>query len=120
ASIQLFNDTLPTTSQRRPHMPTLQEMIAAARTGIQCLNKEEAAARAVQEGVLVVDVREPDEHAQGAVPGAVNIPRGVLEFKIAEHCPDNTRTILIHCGGGGRASLAAESLKKLGYENVCV
>jgi len=66
----------------------------------------------------VLDVREPAEHEAAAVAVAVHIPRGVLEFKITEVCDDKTREIVVHCGGGGRASLAAQSLNSLGYNNV--
>ncbi len=99
-------------------MSTAQDLIAAAKAAGHCLSAEEAAARAHTPGVLVLDVREPAEHEAAALPVAVHIPRGVLEFKIAEACDDKTREILVHCAGGGRASLAAQSLNSLGYENV--
>ncbi len=99
-------------------MTTPQDLIAAAKAAGNCLTAEEAAARARESDVLLLDIREPGEHEQGAVPVAVHMPRGVLEFKIAEICDDKTREILIHCAGGGRASLAAQSLNTLGYENV--
>lgn len=99
-------------------MSTAQELIAAAKAVGNCLTAEEAAARAHDSNVLVLDIREPAEHEAAAVPVAVHIPRGVLEFKIAEACEDKSREILVHCGGGGRASLASESLKSMGYDNV--
>jgi len=99
-------------------MHTAQDLITAAKAAGNCLNAEQAAARAHQPEVLVVDIREPAEHEAAALPVAVHIPRGVLEFKITEVCDDRAREILIHCAGGGRASLAAQSLLSLGYENV--
>ncbi len=99
-------------------MTTAQELITAAKAAGNCLTAEQAAARAHESGVLVLDIREPAEHEASAIPVAVHIPRGVLEFKITEACDDKSREIVIHCGGGGRASLAAQSLKSMGYENV--
>jgi rhodanese-related sulfurtransferase len=72
---------------------------------------------------LIIDVREPGEYAQGHVTGAINIPRGLIEFKVWSKVgfPDNTDTdkkIYIYCKTGGRASLATKSLKDLGFTNV--
>jgi rhodanese-related sulfurtransferase len=73
-------------------------------------------------GAMILDVREPAEFAAGHVPGAVNIPRGVLEFKIYKQLGypkkvDTSRKIYVQCQTGGRASLAAASLKKIGFKN---
>ena len=72
---------------------------------------------------LIVDVREPDEYAAGHVPGTINVPRGLLEFQILKHVgfPAKTemgKTMYIHCQSGNRASLAAKSLKELGFTQV--
>ncbi|MBM3566741.1 MAG: rhodanese-like domain-containing protein [Alphaproteobacteria bacterium] len=72
---------------------------------------------------LIVDVREPNEYAAGHVPGAINVPRGVLEFQIWKHVgfPDKTDTakeMYLYCATGGRCSLAAKSLKDLGFTNA--
>ena len=69
---------------------------------------------------LIVDVREPHEYAAGHVPGAINIPRGLLEFKIWSHVgfPANgemDRPLILQCQSGSRASLAAQSLQGLGF-----
>jgi len=101
-------------------MTTAMELVAAAKQQCRCLTAEEAADRVGRGEVLLLDIREPDEHAAGAVAGAVHVPRGVLEFRIGEICDDRDQEILLHCGGGGRASLAAESLKQLGYGNVSI
>jgi phage shock protein E len=70
------------------------------------------------EGVAVLDVREPDEFEAGHIPGAKPLPRGLLEYKVAEELPDKDARIVVHCVLGGRGSLAAESLKEMGYTNV--
>ena len=73
--------------------------------------------------VLIIDVREPNEYAAGHVPGTINIPRGQLEFQIWKQVgfPAKTevsKTIYLHCSSGNRASLAAKSLKDMGFTDV--
>jgi rhodanese-related sulfurtransferase len=70
------------------------------------------------EEVTVVDVREPAEWEEGHIPGATNIPRGLLEYLAADKLPDKNARIVVHCALGGRGSLAAQSLQEMGYENV--
>ncbi len=101
-------------------MTTAQELISAAKAAGNCLTAEEAAVKAHDSAVLVLDIREPAEHEAAAIPVAVHIPRGVLEFKISEACEDKSQDIVIHCGGGGRASLASQSLKSMGYDSVFI
>ena len=74
-------------------------------------------------GVLIIDVREPNEYYNGYVPGAFNIPRGLLEFRIWQHLgfPDKVnwdQPIYIYCQTTGRAALAVKSLTQLGLRNV--
>ena len=74
-------------------------------------------------GAMLLDVREPNEFAAGHVPGAVNIPRGLLEFRIYKQLGypkevDTGRKIYVQCLTGGRATLAAASLQKIGFTNV--
>ena len=66
----------------------------------------------------VIDVREPDEHAQGMIPGTVYIPRGFLELRIEASVPDRATPVIVYCAGGTRSLLAARSLGELGYNNV--
>lgn len=70
---------------------------------------------------LIVDVREPHEYAAGHVPGAINIPRGMLAFQIWPHVgyPTNTKLdqpIVLQCQSGNRASLGAQALANLGLQ----
>lgn len=74
-------------------------------------------------GALIVDVREADEFEAGHVPGAINIPRGLIEFTIWGEIgfPDKldvNRKVYLYCKTGGRCTLAAKSLKDLGLTNV--
>lgn len=70
---------------------------------------------------LVLDVRELSEYAAGHLPGAFNIPRGLLEFKIGSH-PDfqdkQDAHIIVYCQSGGRSALATETLNKMGFNNA--
>lgn len=77
--------------------------------------------------VLLVDVREPNEFNAGYIPGSVNIPRGVLEFKIGNedfweaamlYMPLKDEEIIVYCKKGHRSVLAAAALQELGYSNV--
>jgi rhodanese-related sulfurtransferase len=67
---------------------------------------------------FILDVREPAEFEAGHLPNAVNIPRGVLEFKINNHptfAGQENADIIVYCLSGGRSALATETLQKLGY-----
>jgi len=66
----------------------------------------------------LIDVREADEHAQGAIPGAVHIPRGFLELRIERAVPDRAAPVVIYCASGIRSLFAQRTLAELGYTNV--
>ncbi len=69
-------------------------------------------------GAVFLDVREPDEFEQGAVPGSVYIPRGHLESQVESRIPDKSSPVLIMCAGGVRSAFAAKTLAELGYQDV--
>lgn len=70
-----------------------------------------------QRGAIVVDVREPPEVEKGSIPDAEAVPRGVLEFRIAELAqPD--QPVVLYCRSGGRSALAAQTLENMGYQEV--
>lgn len=66
----------------------------------------------------IIDCREPDEHAQGAIPGAVWIPRGFLESRIEKHVADRAAPIVVYCASGNRSLFAVRTLAELGYTNA--
>jgi rhodanese-related sulfurtransferase len=68
--------------------------------------------------LFVLDVREPDEFEKGHIPKAINIPRGLLEFKVASKIPNKDAHILAYCKSGGRSCLACSTLLELGYKNA--
>ena len=84
------------------------------------IDAEQAKKELEQNKGLLIDVREPAEHATKAAIGAINIPRGLLEMKLMEIEKDAARPIYLHCASGARATLSAEALTRVGYENVTV
>lgn len=79
------------------------------------------------ENFLLIDVREPNEFNGGFIPGAINIARGILEFRIAKetfweeemlYMPEKQDLIVICCKLGHRGTLSSDALSKLGYSNV--
>ena len=84
------------------------------------LSPAEVAARLKARTALLIDVREPDEYRQGHVPGAVNMPRGLLEFQMSGQPAMAPRdlAIVLYCKTSGRAALAACALHDMGYLNV--
>jgi len=70
------------------------------------------------EKFLLVDVREDNEWANGHLPGAVHLGKGIIERDIVQRVPDTNAKIILYCGGGLRSALAAENLQKMGYTGV--
>ena len=98
---------------------TAGELISEAQTQIDCVDAI-SAKLLYQNSVnsVIIDVREAQNAENSKLIDSINISRGLIEMKIAKHCPDSETLILTHCGGGGRASLAALTLQKMGYTNV--
>jgi len=98
---------------------TAGELISEAQTQINCIDAISAKSL-YQNSVnaVIIDVREAQNAENSKLKDSINISRGLIEMKIAKHCPDSETLILTHCGGGGRASLAALTLQKMGYTNV--
>jgi rhodanese-related sulfurtransferase len=67
---------------------------------------------------LFLDCREPKEYKMGHVPGAINLPRGLLEFKIAKKVPNKGESIVVYCKSGGRGCLSVCTLCRMGYKHV--
>ncbi|WP_320820022.1 rhodanese-like domain-containing protein [Thalassolituus sp.] len=96
-----------------------EDFLAAAQASISPITANEAEAL-LASGAVVLDVREPAEFYAGHLPSAVNVPRGVLEFRVGDHpaLTDTSATILLYCKNGGRSTLAAHTLKQMGFDNV--
>jgi molybdopterin/thiamine biosynthesis adenylyltransferase/rhodanese-related sulfurtransferase len=73
----------------------------------------------LDEGVVLIDVREAEELSQGKIPRAKHVPRAYLESRIEQVVPDRTAPIILYCASGVRSAYAARTLlKELGYQNV--
>lgn len=105
---------------------TLGDFVREARAQINEWDVESAEEFLGEQAVLVVDVREPDEFAQGHLPGAICIPRGILEgaadpgFRDRDErlCNARAATILLYCQSGGRSAMAAVVLQQMGFGSV--
>jgi len=71
-----------------------------------------------EEDFLLIDVREPHELAAGMIPGAVSLPRGMLELDIDKFTTDKDKQIVLYCSGGGRSLLSAYMLGRMGFRNA--
>ncbi len=97
---------------------TTDQLVSEAKKYAPQITPQEAQAQIDSGSVIILDVREADEFKQGHLPGALLIPRGLLEFKVKEKIPDQDAKIIVYCKVGGRGALAAETMKILGYKNV--
>ena len=93
-----------------------RDLLNAAKAEIREIDAHEVASRL--DHFTLLDVREPDEYEQGAVPGAVHVPRGNLEFSVEGRLPDKHAPIAVYCAGGVRSAFATKTLQELGYTDV--
>jgi rhodanese-related sulfurtransferase len=95
-----------------------QKLVAAAKQNITEISAADARKQAEAGEAVLVDVREADDWREGHADGAKHLSRGVIEMEIEDAVPDPKKPIICYCGGGSRSALVAESLQKMGYENV--
>lgn len=93
------------------------EWLVALRERVSEVSPSEAFARQGQ-GALLIDVREDAERACGTPANAAGLTRGYLELRIEQVEADRDRSILLICGSGQRSLLAAETLDRMGYQDV--
>lgn len=100
-------------------MKTAHDLVAAARGRIHEIDPD-AAAAALNEADVVIDVREADEYAAGHIAGAINIPRGLLEFRLSSTAELDSQAlrVVLYCKTSGRAALSAVAMADMGYLNV--
>ncbi len=99
-------------------MSSFRELLADAKSKIQEVDTQTAATRIEAGQVVVLDVREPDEYEQGALPNVVHIARGHLEAQVETKIVDKSVEVIVYCAGGVRSAFAAKTLQELGYTNV--
>jgi rhodanese-related sulfurtransferase len=101
----------------------LMDAVAAAKKATPVVTLEQLKAAIDDPAIWIIDVREPEEYAAGHIRSAINIPRGVIEFRIWENAghPGKTnmdQVMYLYCKAGGRCALAARALKDLGFTEV--
>jgi molybdopterin/thiamine biosynthesis adenylyltransferase/rhodanese-related sulfurtransferase len=99
-------------------MASFRDLLRQTKTEITEVTTTEAEQRRHAAGTVLLDVREPDEYDQGAIPGAIHIPRGHLESQIEGRVLDHGAPIVIYCAGGTRSAFAAKTLNEMGYTDV--
>ncbi len=98
---------------------TFQDFILEAKPKINEITPDELRLWLSENKTMtVVDVREESEVAQGTIPGAVPISRGVLELKLHGTVTDQNKPLVLYCGGGNRSALAADVAQQMGYSDV--
>ena len=97
---------------------TPHDLVLEAKSQVREINCDEA--QSLLGKRVIIDVREYDEFAAGHLPGAINVPRGVLEFKIGmlPEAANKQAPLLLYCRTSGRAALSAVQLQRIGYADV--
>jgi molybdopterin/thiamine biosynthesis adenylyltransferase len=93
-------------------------MLAEAKAAVREIEPSEAEQEIAAGNAVVLDVREPDEYEQGALPETLHIPRGTLETSVEGRIPDKSSHVVVYCAGGTRSAFAAKTLQELGYTDV--
>ena len=94
-------------------------ILGSCGTGYKQISQDEAMQIMEEEsGFLIVDVRRPDEFAEGHIEGAINVPNEGIAEEMPEELPDKDQLLLIYCRTGRRSKEASEKLAKIGYKNV--
>jgi rhodanese-related sulfurtransferase len=97
---------------------TVKDYTTEAFKNIAQISPADAKAMSEKNGVIFVDVREPDEFKAGHIPGAKSIPRGTVEWMIPKNIADKNASIVIYCEHGSRGALATYTILQMGYRNV--
>ena len=105
---------------------SLTDLVSAARGRIEEIDVAALGEETAASDLLLVDVREPDEHRLGRIPGAVPIPRGMIEpaadlqfpMRHPELSQARRRRVVLYCASGGRSALACDVLQEMGFEDV--
>ena len=101
------------------HAPKFLQIVNDAKKRVKETNVADVKRRVdAGEKMIVVDVREDNEWANGHLPGAIHLGKGVIERDIEARVPDTSAKIILYCGGGFRSALSADNLQKMGYTNV--
>jgi len=97
---------------------TAKDFIEQAKKNVCEASVSEAKEMLDKGGWIFLDCREPKEYKMGHIPGAINIPRGLIEFSVNKKIPDKNAKIVVYCKVGGRGCLTACTLCRMGYKHV--
>ena len=101
------------------HAPQFLKLVNEAKSRVKETNVADVKRRReAGEKFILVDVREDNEWANGHLPGAVHLGKGIIERDIEQRVPDTNAKVILYCGGGFRSALVADNLQKMGYTNV--
>src|SRR5215475_8392093 len=101
------------------HAPRFLGLVNDAKSRVKETNVADVKRRMdAGEKFVLVDTREDNEWANGHLPGAVHLSKGIIERDIEKAVPDAGTKVILYCGGGFRSALAADNLQKMGYTNV--
>ncbi|MEG3586052.1 MAG: molybdopterin-synthase adenylyltransferase MoeB [Actinomycetota bacterium] len=98
-------------------MANFRQLLQDVKSVINEVTPEEAE-KLLSDGWQLLDVREPDEFSQGAIPNSIHIARGNLESSIEGKIPDKDAKIIAMCAGGARSAFAAQTLNSLDYKQI--
>lgn len=103
---------------------SVKDMLAEANQSVPKVSADEARSLVERDGALLVDVRDAPELEGGKLAGAINVSRGMLEFRADSATPYHNaefrqdRPIVLYCASGGRSALAGQALQNMGYRKV--
>jgi len=101
------------------HAPKFLSLVNDAKRRVKETNVDDVKHRIdAGEPFVLIDVREESEWANGHLPGAIHLGKGIIERDVEQRLPDTGAKLVLYCGGGFRSALAADNLQKMGYTNV--
>jgi rhodanese-related sulfurtransferase len=101
------------------HLPKFLALVNDAKKRVKETNVADVKRRMdAGEQFTIVDVREESEWANGHLPGAIYLGKGIIERDIEQRVPGTNSKLILYCGGGFRSALVADNLQKMGYTNV--
>ena len=103
-------------SSPKAFSPGFLAVVNDAKTRVRQVNTDEY--KALPKNHVLIDTREDHEWAEAHAGGAIHLSKGIIERDIETTVPDRQAILVLYCGGGYRSALAADSLQKMGYQNV--
>ncbi len=105
-------------THHKQHSPGFLRIVDDAKTRIREVSVDETRAALERGRARVIDVREDNEFEEAHIRGAEHLGKGIIERDIEDFAPDKSSELILYCGGGFRAALAADALQRMGYTNI--